>query len=117
SITAPLPLTARTCSSQLIAIPCRSWGTGWAPQARFFPAGSSVVSPDFSRARRSRRLVTRPLGCGGPTTSAGPLPPVGDTPIGVRRADYVGGSIFPLESEQSVNHFFNPAAFQTAPDG
>jgi Carboxypeptidase regulatory-like domain len=49
--------------------------------------------------------------------SGAPFTPVGDTPIGVRRADYVGGSIFPPESEQSVNHFFNPAAFQTAPDG
>jgi hypothetical protein len=49
--------------------------------------------------------------------SGAPFTVVGDTPIGVRRADYVGGSVSLPESEQSVNRFFNVAAFQVAPDG
>jgi hypothetical protein len=41
----------------------------------------------------------------------------GNTSIGVRRADYLGGSVLLPEGQRSVNTYLNPAAFAPAPNG
>jgi hypothetical protein len=48
--------------------------------------------------------------------SGAPLTILGSTSIGSRRADYIGGDISLPTDERTVDHWFNTAAFVTAPD-
>jgi hypothetical protein len=45
------------------------------------------------------------------------LTPTGNTSIGTRRSDYLGGVVILPTEERSVDRWFNTAAFANAPDG
>jgi hypothetical protein len=45
------------------------------------------------------------------------LTPTGSTAIGTRRSDYLGGDVSLPTDQRGADHWFNTAAFQTAPDG